>query len=176
MPRKKTTTAKKTARAKKTVADENALMEFEQFISQKPTNHYNSRGRNWLTATLIVLIIVLAGAWVFVNRTPQVQKEYKFKAVHLDDGQVYYAKVVKEDAMYIYLDDVYYIVTQGQTVPAQEEGGEDQTVQVPVLVRRGQEIHQPTGLMQVNRDKVVEMEDIGDSSEVMKEIQRQEAQ
>ncbi|MBU1202433.1 hypothetical protein KKH39_00050 [Patescibacteria group bacterium] len=173
MPRAKSTTVKKIAKAKNVSQDENTLMEFEQFISKKPTT-YNSRGRSWLTATLLILIIVLAGAWIFVSRTPQVQKEYKFKAVRLDDNQVYYAKVVKEDSLYIYLDDVYYIMMQDQTIPAQEEGAEDKIVNVPVLIKRGQELHQPQGFMQINRDKIVEIEEIGPDSEIIKEINRQE--
>jgi len=162
----------KTPIIKKTKDDE-SLSEFASFVSQTPKKR---KGRAWLAITLIVVIILLATAWFFSWRSVSWQKEYKFKAIYLDNDQVYYAKVVREDSLSIYLDDVYYIQMEEQTIPATEEGAEAQKVSVPVLVKRGQELHQPTGWMQLNRDKVIAVEEIGLESEILKEINRQETQ
>ena len=164
----KTTSPKKPTRrvAKK---DESALLEFEDFISQKPQA---SRSKGWLAVTLIFLIAILAVAWFFMSQTINLQKEVKFKAVYLDNNQVYYAKVVKEDSLNIYLDEVYYIQSEDFTIPAEEEDGEPQIVTRPVLVQRGQELHKPEGLMQINRDKLVAIEEIGAESEILAEIER----
>jgi len=172
--RKTSTTAKskvnKKAIAKElTTQEEDALMDFEQFVSKRPSNN---RGKTWLALTLIVVIFLLGAAWLFMSRVDNASKEYKFKAVYLDNGQTYYAKVVKEDALNIYLDDVYYIQIEKQTIPATEEGAEDQTVDVPVLIKRGQELHRPEGLMQINRDKLVAIEEIGPDSQILTEINR----
>lgn len=161
MPTKKTTT-------KKTVEPTEELMEFDQFVSQTPKS---SGGRSWLALTIIVIIIILAGAVYWLNQG-QLGKEIKYKSVFLDNGQIYFAKVVKEDSLNLYLDDVFYIQTQQQLIPATEEGQEDQVVDVPSLVKRGTEYHQPQGLLQINRDRMVSMEEIGPDSEIMKEIQR----
>ena len=100
----------------------------------------------------------------------------EYQAIFLDNQQVYFAKVVKEDAMSVYLEDVYYIQTQQQVIPATEEGAEDTVKEVPVLVKRGQELHQPSGWMQINRDKIVSIEQIGAESEILKEIEKVKAQ
>ena len=102
------------------------------------------------------------------------QKESKYQAIFLDSSQVYFAKVVKEDSLSVYLSDVYYIQTETQVIPATEEDGQDQVVEVPILIKRGGELHQPSGWMQINRDKIISIEEIGVESEVLKEILRQE--
>ena len=149
MPTRKTST---TARPRRAAAkkDEEALMEFENFVSQKPQSN---RGKSWLALTFIVIIILLGAAWMFMSKVETMEKDYKFKAIYLDNGQAYYAKVVKEDALNVYLDEVYYIQIEQQLVAAEEEGAEPQAVEVPVLIQRGQELHRPEGLMQVNRSK-----------------------
>ena len=107
-----------------------------------------------------------------MSRVDTMEKEFKFKAIYLENEQTYYAKVVKEDALNIYLDEVYYIQIKKQTLPATEEGAEPQTVDVPVLIKRGQELHRPQGLMQINRSKLVAVEEIGAESQILTEIQR----
>jgi hypothetical protein len=144
------------------------LMEFEQFVSHKPRK---TNKKIWPAIIAIILIVVLAGLIYFLNQGLW-HKEGKYKAVFLDNGQVYFAKIVREDSMNLYLDDVFYIQTQQQTVPAQKEGDQPQVVNVPSLVKRGGEIHQPQGLLQINRSKVVSIEEIGPNSEVMQEINR----
>ena len=123
---------------------------------------------------MIIVILALIGALLFLSKGG-FDKEMKYKAVFLDNNQVYFAHVAKEDSLNIYLADVYYIQTQQQVVPAEDEDSEDQVVEVPVLIKRGGELHQPSGWMQINRSKIVSIEEIGDDSEVLKEIQRQES-
>lgn len=171
MPVKKTTKAiKKTANVKND-KDQETLMDFEQFVSQQPNTH-NSRGKGYLAMTLIVVIIILAGLWIFMSQSSTLETNPKFKAIYLDNNQVYYAKVVKEDALNIYLDDIYYIQTEQTTIPAEEEDGEPQVVNVPVLIKRGNELHKPAGWMQINRSKLVAIEEIGEDSEILTEINR----
>jgi len=172
MPVKKTTPAARTRKAAaKPVAsrEEEALMEFEQFVSHKPSNN---RGKSWLALTLIILIAILGSAWLFTSKVETLEKDYKFKAIYLDNGQTYYAKVVNEDSLNVYLDEVYYIQIEQQTIPAQEEDAEPQIVEVPVLIKRGQELHRPEGLMQINRTKLIAIEEIGAESQILTEIER----
>jgi len=167
----KKTTKKSSASTAKDPAEE--LMEFEHFVSRQPSR--SNSGKSWLFITLFIIIVVLAGALMYTSQNKNLAVVHKFKAIALDNNQVYYAKVVKEDSLNIYLEDVYYIKVEQQIIPAQEEGQEDQTVEVPILVKRGDELHRPNGLLQINRDKVVAIEEIGADSEILKEIQRQES-
>ena len=169
MPPTKRTPARRPAVSKSNNPEE--LMEFESFVSQRPKA--NKQGKAWMIITLLILIIVLAGALWFVKQpNSNFVKDTNLKAVALDNGQVYYAQVVQEDSLNIYLDDVYYIQTEQRVIPAQDEDSEDQVVNVPVLVKRGDELHKPTGLLQINRDRVVGIETIGQDSEILIEINR----
>lgn len=172
MPRAKITT-KKTASPKTPKKDEEALVDFEQFLAQSPTKSRNNN-KNWLFITLLVIIVILGGAFVYLSKNTKVEKDSGFKAVYIDNGdndQVYYAKVVREDAHYIYLDDVYYIEVFQQVVPSEDEDAEPQVVPVRSLVPRNTD-----GYTQVNRDKVIVIEEVSPDSEVMKEINRIESE
>ncbi len=169
MPPTKRTAARRPAAPKASAPEE--LTEFESFVSQRPKDNKSSKG--WMILTLLILIIILVGAlWFIKQPDSNFVKDANLKAIALDNGQVYYAKVAKEDALNIYLDDVYYIQTEQRIIPAQDEESEDQVVNVPVLVKRGDELHKPTGLLQINRDRVVGIETIGEDSEILLEIQR----
>ena len=144
------------------------LMEFEQFVSQKPPT---KSSRSWLVTIVIIIIVILAGAVYFFNQG-KLSKDNKLQAIFLDNNQVYFAKVVKQDSSSLYLDNVYYIETQQQVIPATEEGGEDQVINVPTIVKRGSELHKPQGYLKINRSKVISIEEICQDSEVMKEIER----
>jgi cell division protein FtsI/penicillin-binding protein 2 len=172
MPRTKTTkpTSPANTNVKLSREEQDNLLQFEQFVSQKPS--HNNRGRSWLFVFLIFIIVILAAAVLFVSKTSQLQKETKYKSVTLDNGLVYYGKIVKEDAMNIYMNDVYYIITQEQAIPAVDDKSEPTTQNVPVLVKRGQELHQPIGWLQINRSKVLAIEEIGPDSQILLEIKR----
>ena len=142
------------------------LMDFDQFVNEDPKNN-----KPWVAIILLVIIVTLVGVLLSVYKG-DLDKEFKYKAIYLDNNQVYYAKVVKEDALSIYLDDVFYIQTQQQQIPPQEEDGEPQVVNVPVLIHRGDEFHKPQGLLQISRSKLIAIEEIGEDSEILLEINR----
>ena len=169
MPVKKTT--KTRAAATKPAKTEDGLEDFEQFVARTPKS---KASKIWLTITLVIVIVVLSGALVFLSKG-NLEKEHKYKAVFLENGQVYFALVMKEDSLNVYLEDVYYIQTETQLVPATEEGAEDRLIEVPVLIKRGAELHQPQGSLQVNRSKIISIEEVGDDSEILTEIERQQA-
>lgn len=153
--------------------DQEEMMDFDDFVARSPKP--KSGSKTWLFITLVLVIIVL-GAAIFLMPKLKMTKNTEYKAIFLESQQVYFAKVVKEDALSIYLEDVYYIQTQQQVIPATEEGAEDTVKEVPVLIKRGQELHQPSGWMQINRDKIISIEQIGAESEILKEIAKVKAQ
>ena len=142
------------------------LMDFDQFVNEDPKSN-----KPWVAIILLVIIVALVGVLLSVYKG-DLDKEFKYKAIYLDNNQVYYAKVVREDAISIYLDDVFYIQTQQQQIPPQEEDGEPQVVNVPVLIHRGNEFHKPQGLLQISRSKLIAIEEIGEDSEILLEINR----
>ncbi len=153
--------------------DQEEMMDFDDFVARTPKA--KKANKTWLFITLLLVIIVL-GAAIFFMPKLKMNKTAQYQAIFLESQQVYFAKVVKEDALSVYLDDVYYIQTQQQVIPAIEEGAEDTVKEVPVLVKRGQELHQPSGWMQINRNKIISIEQIGADSEILKEIEKVKAQ
>ncbi|PWB38512.1 MAG: hypothetical protein C3F02_04115 [Parcubacteria group bacterium] len=148
------------------------LWEFEQFVSQSPQPI--SRRNSGPVVLLMLIIILILGALViytFKFKSSSVNST-QFKAVYLDNGQIYYAKVAKEDNLNIYLDDVYYVETREQTVTSTVSGQEVQQVSVPVLIKRTDAPYKPEGYLQINRQKVVAIEGLNSDSLILKEIDR----
>ena len=163
--------------SKKSSTPSEELMDFDQFVTQKTSTLKKPKfKRTWLMVALVLIIVILAGILWLSLRNNASTRTLPYKVIYLDNSQYYYAKLVREDANYIYLDDVFYVQSQEQTVPAEKEGDEPQVVNIPILVHRGQEVHQPTGLLQISRDRVVAIEEIGANSDVYKEIMRVKAQ
>ena len=172
MPRAKTTVASKAA--SKNSAD---LMDFDQFVSQKVSSKSAKKSYNLLAYILVIIVLLLLGMmWWSMEKSSKPASVLAYQVVYLNNNQYYYAKVAKEDANYIYLDDVYYLQTEQRTIPAEKDGDEAQIVSVPVLVHRGQEVHQPTGFLKISRDQVVAIEEIGTGSEIYKEIMKSKGQ
>ncbi len=146
--------------------------EFEQFVN-RPAKA-SVRSRPWLMSVVLILIIlVLAGLMVYTFKFKgTVVAPPNFKAIYLDNGQVYYAKVVKEDGLNIFLDEVYYVETKEQLLPATEEGKEPQRVTLPVLVKRTDASYKPQGWLQINRQKVVAIEALSNDSQILQEIDK----
>ena len=82
-----------------------------------------------------------------------------YQAVTLTNGTVYYAKVGHEGAAVV-LSDVYYLT--GAT--ADNPSGS--------LVKRGAEIHAPTGDMVLNAETVLSVDNLGETSIIARGIER----
>lgn len=152
------------------------LMEFEKFVAQKQSRQKsNFRG---FTVFVLIIFIVALSILLFSDKDKKQAgpKNYVFKTIYLESGQQIYGKVIKEDSLYIYLDDVYYTRTEMVEVPAEEEGGEPQQVERARLVARGNELNNPVGLMQVNRSKVFAIDEMGQDSEILKIINQMKAE
>lgn len=171
MPRvaKKSTSS----RAKKTTKDD--LMEFEQFVAQKKEKK-STNNKGLVIFTIVLLIIALGLTFLKDKKQHVVNKEPVFQTIHLESGQQLYGKVVKENALYLYVDEVYYVKKEAIQIPSEEEDGEPQIVERDVLVARGQEANAPVGPMQINRAKVFALDNMHPESEVMKLINQMKAQ
>jgi len=148
------------------------LWEFEQFVNKSGYSKSGRRQPGLLVVVLLVVIVVLAGLIFYSSQVGTRPQELRYKAIYLDTGQVYYAKVVKTDELNVYLDDVYYVQPQEQTLPPTEEGGEPQAITVPTFVSRSSEAHKPQGWLEINREKVVAMEELAPDSPVLAEIEK----
>lgn len=107
---------------------------------------------------LLVLVIVFRGQQLLI-RNPEA-----YRAVFLDNGQVYFGKLKSLNRDFWSLTDIYYL-RAGTIQQAGQEGN------APLdLVKLGAELHAPHDEMIINKEHVIFYEDLGENGEVMKLI------
>ena len=110
-----------------------------------------------------VAVVLLAGLTACErghrNKGPEITTPYA--AVLLDNGQLYYGKLVNAGSRFPELTDVYYI---------QSSVNQETKAVTSVLVRRGNEWHGPDRMF-LNEHHVVLIEPVGTSSKVAQLIE-----
>jgi len=91
-----------------------------------------------------------------------------YSAVFLTNGQVYFGKMVKNDAREIILNDVYYLQVNSDSA----SGGQTNALSQSTfnLVKLGNELHGPTDELFVNKEQVIFYEYLRDDSRVVQSI------
>lgn len=170
MPRVKTTTPKKSS-PRVSKSDGETLDDFEQFLAQSPQRQNGGRSKGWLFATLLIIVIILGGALIYMSKNTKIEKELPYKSIYIEngaDGVVYFAKVAREDAYYIYLEDIFTYVSQPKYQPAESEDSDPVLVGYDnVLVSRNTDKE-----MQINRNKVIAIEELSEDSQELADIER----
>ncbi len=93
----------------------------------------------------------------------------EYQAVFLDNGHIYFGKIVSRDSENVVLQDVHYMQVSRQLQPDPSTSEAD-TTSVIKLKKLGNEYHQPENFMVINRDHVLFMEDLQSDSEIYKTI------
>ncbi len=129
-----------------------------------------------LITLIIVLLIIGGGIYLVANYTGiggtligtgNITKS-DWQAVFLSNGQVYFGKVNSIGKDFVILEDIYYLqVVSMQDTIAQPPDVQTQPEQRLTLIKLGNEIHGPTDEMIINRDHVVLIEDLKDTSKVV---------
>lgn len=94
--------------------------------------------------------------WDFVV-TPPVGHA-KYQAVFLSNGQTYFGRYLDRLGPYVKMEDVFYI----QQTPSQTQGAPADTK----IVRRGDELHQPSAEMLIAKNAILFVEDLLPDSQV----------
>jgi len=134
-----------------------------------------------LWTIVIVVLVVAAGLYLFGggfgNNSffgSSVVFKTDWQAVFLDNGQVYFGKVIKTTDKSVALKDIYYLQVMDQSLQG-SQGTETPSAQAAAkqrltLIKLGNEIHGPTDEMLINRDHVVLIEDLKTDSRVVQAI------
>jgi hypothetical protein len=129
---------------------------------------------NW--QILILWIIVIIGFVYFIFRftffkTSKFEKpKSDWQAVFLTNDQVYFGKIVKMTEKEVVMKNVFYSQA-AQFIPASKEGHVT-SAQVPFLVKLGNELHQPLDEIRINRDHILFIEDLKESSPIIESIKQ----
>lgn len=121
---------------------------------------------------IAVIAVVLIG-FVITLQSGQVRSSSsRYNAVLLNNGQVYFGQIQREDENNLVLTNVFYIQYTEQQVPTTTEGEAPQTVQTPQLVKKGSEFYGPENAIRLNRQQIVSVEQLRGDSQVMVQIKK----
>lgn len=130
-------------------------------------NDKKSSGKTfWLL--ILGLIVVLAILWWTDNLNIAVGGSNSYQAVFLTNNQVYFGKLVKKNADYPVLQDVYYLQVT-QTLQPRDQNAQTTNIN---LVKLGGEIHGPIDEMVINRAHILFYEDLHENSQVLQAIKQ----
>lgn len=128
---------------------------------------------------LIILIILLAVV-AFLSRSylsrglnfgdlSGSDEGSSYHAVFLNNDQVYFGKLSRQNSLYPVLEDVFYIQVNDEDNAAQLEGEATPDNRIR-LIKLGGELHGPTDKMEINRESIVLVERLRENSELVAAI------
>lgn len=113
-----------------------------------------------IVAALLVIGIGFFGYKFYLSKTASPRRE----AVFMNNGQVYFGYIANPSSQIVKLSDVYYLKTN-------DLQSADTTKKI-VLVKMGNELHQPENIMYINRDQILFFQGLTDASKINDAIAR----
>jgi hypothetical protein len=124
----------------------------------------------WLPRIAFLMILTLLFVFNGCSKSDQkIKIDTDYKAVFLDNGQVFFGKLEEQGPSYVLLSDVFYV--QSQVVQQEKDKKEVRNI----LIKRGNEWHGPDR-MYINMSHVVVVEPVGANSKVAQLIKDAKAQ
>ncbi len=136
----------------------------------QPTQKTVMKINYWRTFFLlcVCLGIVLLGVYGYRVIAARSEKGTDiYRAVFMQNGQVYFGKITGEEHGYVTLEHVYYVQTTNQSTVA---GVGATTGSEISLVRLGSELHAPESKMYINKDQIMFYQDLRKDSQVLQSI------
>ncbi len=124
----------------------------------------------------LVAVVLLLGYYMWQNgglnwKLPTLLSANAYQAVFLSNGQVYFGHAANLNANYVELRDVYYLQVSQVLQPAANKKTPATPQQSISLAKLGiSELHKPKDEMKINRSQILFIEDLEDSSQVVKAI------
>ncbi len=123
-------------------------------------------------STILLSFLVIQVSLLFVHgciRSDQkIKIDTEYKAVFLDNGQIFFGKLEEIGPSYVMLKDVFYV--QSQVIQQEKEKKEVRNI----LIKRGNEWHGPD-LMYITKQHVVVIEPVSPNSRVAQLIKEASA-
>lgn len=144
-------------------------------VSHRQPKKQKSANKLLLTIVIGAVIAVLGLAtWLLASMNsaasaPGVDAN-KYQAIFLNNGQVYFGKLVQVNGQYLKLTKVFYIQDSTTDATSTEKSDEQTTTGDKKLIKLGKEVHGPEDAMIINRDQVTMYENLKTDSEVTKLI------
>jgi len=116
--------------------------------------------------TILVLLFVFSGC---AKSDQKIKIDTEYKAVFLDNGQIFFGRLEEVGPSYIMLKDIFYV--QSQVIQQDKDKKEVRNI----LIKRGSEWHGPD-LMYVTTRHIVVIEPVSPTSRVAQLIKEAKAQ
>jgi len=162
----------------KTEQNENQGAKWKEYLnSVKKSELLNGarqkfRSLNQRTKIIILTVLIAVTAYLLVSYTflnPYLLFKYRpgrWQAVYLQNGQVYFGRLVQMNGSWITLKNIYYFpslekpsqLIRKSELPSQK------------LIKVGDEVHAPENKMTINRSNVVLIENLKKDSGIVKAI------
>ncbi|MFA5050760.1 MAG: hypothetical protein WC499_01450 [Patescibacteria group bacterium] len=143
------------------------MAEFTQeTLGSEFSGNKKSPSRRMGIILLIAGIIILVGIVVMLLLMVIPVKQTSWQAVNVDNNQIYFGHIVKDNGKVLILKDVHYL--QMQQIAATKEG--EQPSQQLTVVKAGSEVYGPTGEMIINWDHIVFTQKLRTDSQVIAAI------
>ena len=120
-------------------------------------------------ASFVVILILLFSAQGCSKSNQKIKIDTEYKAVFLDNGQVFFGRLEEAGPSYLLLRDIFCV--QSQVVQQDKDKKEVRNI----LIKRGNEWHGPD-LMYITMRHVVVIEPVGPNSKVAQLIKEAKAQ
>ena len=136
------------------------------FSSEKQLPPKKKKKMIFIISFFIVVVFVLIGVRSFLKgpedfTIPSSLSGKMYQAVFLDNGQVYFGVLQKSRGDFYRLKDVYYI----------QQGFSALEPNADISLRKlGAEVHGPQDFMDINKEHILFIEDMGENSKVVQAI------
>ncbi len=118
-------------------------------------------GRKILIAIVITVgCAAILAAVLYFTQNKDVSADSSYRAIFLDNNQVYFAKIKNMGRKYVTITDVYYFGKDNSNSDADNI----------VLVKLGSEVHNPTDEMQILENHILYIEKLDEDSRVVRAI------
>ncbi len=137
---------------------------------KKGTNHDRFFGR-FIIYALIIIGLLAIFCQIPTTRNQAVQtvptSASTYRAVFLDNGEVYFGLLQNNSGAYLRLTDVYYLKVNSVAATSSAQSG----VQ---LMKLGTELHQPKNYLDINRQHVLFIQELSADSAILNLMQNYE--
>ena len=112
------------------------------------------------TSVIVIALVFATAAGFYFSQNKNKSMSDGYRAIFLDNNQVYFAKIKDMGGEYVTIADVYYFG---------RNNGQSGTDDI-VLVKLGSEVHGPTDEMKILGNHILYIEKLSDDSRVLQAI------
>jgi len=119
-----------------------------------------------VTVVLFSILVFMLGSLLFLTNYKKPLYE-GYQAVFLNNGQVYFGRIISRDESIIKMEDIYYLQVKQQL---QNQDANAQNQPDMSLIKLGNELHGPEDKMEIVVNNVLFIENLAGDSKVLKAI------